>query len=850
VEEIDTNVVALDLESVRDPAPSGGAEDTCALRCGNPKCGAFFTVGYSKFREEASSGSGGAVWSCEFCGTSNALPGSMFTNQVGGHDESGSVEVPELGDSPSVVEFALTGSKEGAELSARRSIIFVCDISGSMLASAPSTVRRSKEQLAIEEKEVRSMLESCGMTGTDLDEQVRYTMAEKARRTYVTRMEGLQQAISSQLEALKAEEEGSVSVGIVTFGSYVKIETPEGAKRIEGEALLDVDALLERGKGAASSSMMSPHTQEVDLKRIVTGLEAGGTTALGPAVLVGVGMASEIGSGSRVVVITDGLANVGVGSLETRSTALEALADDLKGAPFYAKAGTIAASKGVVVDVVGIQGEGASLEHLGDLAHAANGEIASSPPDRLWDQFKIIFNQDVLATKAVVSMVIGNLLAFRKPEAWGWLPKDADTEAPPLPSGPGVEGDGSGPHTVVTGEVSGPERTFEGGEGLSGVAGPSRIWRQLGNVAPGTEFSLEFGPRAVKIPEDVKAVPFQMQVWFNRPGDERRMLRVITQLCPVTADLDEAVNPENVQGAVLASYARSRAAQLAAQGQYKKSRQIGHGYGVFLAQNAVLNCTDEEVHRLSAVPAPTSQGIRRKELHTAKARRGRGTLGVPAAAESDEDAGSDHSSSADEAPVPAPSAVSLLDQFALDVTPLDDALRSEIATEQAQGMRLDDSSFVDHLSGFADSGPASDDDEPASHDYSGESPAPLSADVDTRSDFFGGLFSARGRPNSSSRGSAPSSAPSKKKSMATPSWAMSAAPQTHTEMAQAEVRSQRRAKNDSLSSVIQNSMRRGTTARAYQATTTSAPGAPPPASGSAIPPFRPPRPPTTSPGDK
>ena len=45
-------------------------------------------------------------------------------------------------------------------------------------------------------------------------------------------------------------------------------------------------------------------------------LEENGATALGPSVLTAVAMAGKIKEGSTVVICTDGLANIGVGSFE------------------------------------------------------------------------------------------------------------------------------------------------------------------------------------------------------------------------------------------------------------------------------------------------------------------------------------------------------------------------------------------------------------------------------------------------------------------------------------------------------------------------------------------------------
>ena len=52
-----------------------------------------------------------------------------------------------------------------------------------------------------------------------------------------------------------------------------------------------------------------------DLQQKVQSLHTGGTTALGPALALCVGMASNYSS-SEVILCTDGISNVGVGNLE------------------------------------------------------------------------------------------------------------------------------------------------------------------------------------------------------------------------------------------------------------------------------------------------------------------------------------------------------------------------------------------------------------------------------------------------------------------------------------------------------------------------------------------------------
>ena len=55
--------------------------------------------------------------------------------------------------------------------------------------------------------------------------------------------------------------------------------------------------------------------QSSDVKTSVSGLHTGGTTALGPALALCIGMASNFPS-AEVILCTDGVSNVGVGNLE------------------------------------------------------------------------------------------------------------------------------------------------------------------------------------------------------------------------------------------------------------------------------------------------------------------------------------------------------------------------------------------------------------------------------------------------------------------------------------------------------------------------------------------------------
>lgn len=95
-----------------------------------------------------------------------------------------------------------------------------------------------------------------------------------------------------------------------------------------------------------------------------------GATALGPALLVAIGIASQR-KRSEVIICTDGLSNVGVGSLE---------GDKEKGVGFYADVGTMAKKNDTTINVLSIEGSDCAMDCLSRCA-----EITSGPPVSQWN---------------------------------------------------------------------------------------------------------------------------------------------------------------------------------------------------------------------------------------------------------------------------------------------------------------------------------------------------------------------------------------------------------------------------------------------------------------------------------
>lgn len=126
---------------------------------------------------------------------------------------------------------------------------------------------------------------------------------ERRDITYVSRLQCVQAAVATQIETLAAEHPKK-KVAIVTFASDVTVMLPDGTKHvISGAKLDDYGLLLGIAQSLGLSHGLSVSAAKEALLKQVYGLQEGGSTALGPALLVSIGLAG-LAHGSSVVLCT------------------------------------------------------------------------------------------------------------------------------------------------------------------------------------------------------------------------------------------------------------------------------------------------------------------------------------------------------------------------------------------------------------------------------------------------------------------------------------------------------------------------------------------------------------------
>lgn len=188
-----------------------------------------------------------------------------------------------------------------------------------------------------------------------------------------SRLQFVQEAVLQCVHRL-SEQQPNIRVGLITFSYQVTLHGYENFNThyVSGAELTDSDYLKEV---AASFPSPPPVSQTKDyLQRQVMGLTESGTTALGPAALLTIAMASRH-PGSKVIICTDGKANTELGNLEVEDNDARTL---LSSTIFYQELGQYAANQGVTVSVLSIEGTDCRLDELGRLADRTGGKVRHS----------------------------------------------------------------------------------------------------------------------------------------------------------------------------------------------------------------------------------------------------------------------------------------------------------------------------------------------------------------------------------------------------------------------------------------------------------------------------------------
>ncbi len=201
-------------------------------------------------------------------------------------------------------------------------------------------------------------------------------------------------------------------IGLVTFNSEVTIigDGTQVPQTIAGDKLHNYEYLLQNGIDSSKTHFVKPvNDTKKQLQSKLMALEETGPTALGPAVLTAIALAGEGAPGSSVVICTDGMANIGLGSFDNVFTE----EDNLKVEELYNQIGLYAKSKGVSVNIISIIGEECQIDILSKMSELTGGDVQRVDPKELIENFSSILSLPTLATNVELKVKIHKGLEFR-----------------------------------------------------------------------------------------------------------------------------------------------------------------------------------------------------------------------------------------------------------------------------------------------------------------------------------------------------------------------------------------------------------------------------------------------------
>jgi hypothetical protein len=454
-------------------------------------------------------------WVCEFCGTKNLL--NIDAEEIPKADE---------------LSYILEDPHDSLLADDDSTIIFCIDISGSMGVTKPATgrvkLRTNKHE------ELLKLLQP--------GEFDQFLPGQNRNLTYISRLECVQAAIDAQLTDMQARMP-TRKVGLVVFSRDVRII---GDGRVEeavaGDKLESYEQCWTLVEGRLTHFITSTVADSRErLSEKLFALEENGPTALGPALVISVGLACQGKPGSKVIICTDGLANVGIGAFESGD--LESVQS------FYEQLGEKAKEHGVSVSVVSIEGEECRLEELSIMVDATEGDVTVVDPEHLAENFANILSDQLIATHASATVTLHQSLTFRNAE---------------------------------------PSSLSLGGSQMS---------KQIGNVSSTSSMSFEYQikSKAELAGLDIDAitsVPFQVAIEFTKPSGQK-CIRAITKLRLKTSDRRQAEASSNIS--VMASHAQVNSACLAQKGQWGQAQSSISAWNSVLSRN-IRSDTDAQAY--------------------------------------------------------------------------------------------------------------------------------------------------------------------------------------------------------------------------------------------------------------
>ncbi|XP_030286779.1 circularly permutated Ras protein 1 [Sparus aurata] len=452
--ESNLNVVLLSIGKLVDISQASGLETfQSPVICG--KCSAALSC-LSSLQQN--------MWLCEFCGCENSVNDGVQRVCVG---QRAGVHTDDL--------YLPSQSDDDYQNLEDTLVVFCVDISGSMSVTTEVT-------------------------------------SSSGSKKYISRLEGMQDALQRALSTL-LQESPHRRVALVTFSDEVVIygDGTSTPLTLRDWGLVDYDHIWEQGVSYSIPHCIAETHQQ--LVHRIKELKEHGATSLGPAALASVAMASRY-PGSKVILCTDGKANIGLGTMEETSSLSSSLTPY-----FYQQLAKQAVGSGVIISVMTFEGTDCSLADVGRLADTTGGRVNMVSIGTVATEIQLASIDNVLATGVTATLLASDGVYF---------PYEDENN-----------------HKLV---------------------------RTIGNVTKGLELTIQFAvkPEFMGVFLKRDTLPFQLQLSF-KTRDLQKVTRIITEQRPV-AD-SSRISTGSLNMAVLGVHCAQLCASLTMEGRVQEAQR-------------------------------------------------------------------------------------------------------------------------------------------------------------------------------------------------------------------------------------------------------------------------------------
>eukprot|EP01028_Stygiella_incarcerata_P007948 TRINITY_DN331_c2_g4_i1.p1 TRINITY_DN331_c2_g4~~TRINITY_DN331_c2_g4_i1.p1 ORF type:complete len:945 (+),score=307.05 TRINITY_DN331_c2_g4_i1:57-2891(+) len=322
-------------------------------------------------------------WKCLLCGHEN--------------DHVPNDQDLELGSVDTVNYILDAPSKESKE----DVVVFAIDVSGSMCSTTAIPTGHGLVRIGgsrkgpYEDDSLKKYIEQ----GSS-----QYLPGEPRGMTYVSRLESAKAAVCKQIEEI-GEESPSTRIVIITFSNDVCVWGDGVMEKqiFHGEQIYTTEKIRNAGEEFKIDEFRPVNESGKYLTNVVENLRSTGATALGPAMVLALAIAGQC-EGSKVVLFTDGAANIGPGTIG-------GLEKDGAGV-FYENVGESAKEKGVPISVIAIKGSDCAMHLLRKTVSISGGTMNVIHPLEVQRVMRHIVDDPLVATGATLEVRVSPNIAL------------------------------------------------------------------------------------------------------------------------------------------------------------------------------------------------------------------------------------------------------------------------------------------------------------------------------------------------------------------------------------------------------------------------------------------------------